>query len=212
MKRLAIIGSGDLGQHIAHHAVQDGKHEVVGFFDDYEVKGTLKNQILILGAIAEVEDMFRKGDFDCLMIGIGYKHMQVRKELYEKLSGKIPFATLIHSSSYIDNSAEIGEGCFILPGCIVDKHVKIGANVLLNVGAVISHDTQVDNHCFLSPSVSIAGKTHIKECCIIGINSTIIDNITIEPFIQIAGGTVVIENLTISGMYAGVPAKLKKRF
>ena len=34
-KKLAIIGSGDLGQLIAHHASEDSKMEVVGYFNDF---------------------------------------------------------------------------------------------------------------------------------------------------------------------------------
>ena len=39
-KRLAIIGSGDLGLLIAHHASQSGEFIVVGFYNDFLEKGT----------------------------------------------------------------------------------------------------------------------------------------------------------------------------
>lgn len=212
MKRLAIIGSGDLGQLIAHHAIHDKHYEVIGFFDDFEAIGTLKTGISVIGKTENAIDLYKQNRFDHIMIGIGYKHMSVRKSTYENLKGKIPFGKVIHSSSYVDSSSIIGEGVFILPGCTVDKHVILGNNALLNTGVVVAHDTKIDNHCFLSPAVSVAGKVHIKECCIIGINSTIIDNRVIEPNIQIGGGTVVIEDLSVSGLYVGVPAVLKKKF
>ncbi|HEY1047345.1 MAG TPA: acetyltransferase [Bacteroidia bacterium] len=207
MKKLAILGSGDLGQLIAHHAVNDHQYEVVGFFDDYQEIGSMIMNVPVIGKFNQVNSLFVSGKFDCLMMGVGYKHMAARKSLFESLRSNIPFGNLIHSSSYVDPSAELGDGVFILPGCTVDKHVKIGNNVLLNVAAVVAHDTQIDSHTFLGPSASIAGKTHIEECCFIGINSTVIDNIHIKNNITIAGGAVVTKNLTESGLYAGIPAK-----
>ena len=49
MKRLAIIGAGDLGRLIARHAVTDKHYEVAGFFDDTQNKGSLVAVYPILG-------------------------------------------------------------------------------------------------------------------------------------------------------------------
>lgn len=210
-KRLAIIGSGDLGQLISYHAKVDSGYEIAGFFDDYKTVGEIVGNGIVLGGLGDVTQSYQAKHFDVLMIGIGYNHMQIRKSTYEKFVTQIPFAKIVHSSSYVDSSSKLGDGVFILPGCTVDTGVVIGNNVLLNTGVVIAHDTTIENHCFISPAVSIAGKSLIKECCVLGINSTIIDNITIEPNIKIAGGSVVTKSLTSSGLYAGVPAIYKKK-
>jgi len=209
MKKVAIVGAGDLGQLIGHHLPACGEYTAAGFFDDYAVPGTRVKNIPVLGPLSMVADSFSSGQFDEIMIGIGYNHMKFRKAIFESLHGKIPFATLIHSSSYVDHSATLGSGCFILPGCTVDAHAKLGNNVLLNTGGVVAHDTSIGSHSFLAPSVAVAGKTQIGECCILGINCTIIDNLTLGNFIRIAAGAVVVKNLELSGMYAGVPAQLK---
>ena len=212
MKRLAIIGSGDLGQLIAYHAINDNHYRVIGFFDDFEEIGTKKNQLPIIGKTHDVLELFKNDKFDCIMIGIGYKHMAFRKSVYNSLNGIIPFGKVIHSSAYVDSSSILGNGIFILPNCTLDKHVIIGDNVLLNTASVIAHDSEIKPHTFVAPAVNIAGKVVINECCVVGIGSTIIDNIMIESNIQIAGGAVVIKTLTQSGLYAGVPAILKKQF
>jgi sugar O-acyltransferase (sialic acid O-acetyltransferase NeuD family) len=212
MKRLAIIGSGDLGQLIAHHAIHDNHYSVIGFFDDFEEIGTIKIGIPVIGKTKEIVDFYKNDMFDCLMIGIGYKHMPFRKSFYESLNGIIPFGNIIHSSAYIDSSSILGNGIFILPNCTIDKHVKIGDNVLLNTASVIAHDSEIKRHTFVAPAVNIAGKVEINECCVVGIGSIIIDNIKIESNIQIGGGAVVIKTLTQSGLYVGIPAILKKQF
>jgi len=207
MKRLAIIGSGDLGQLIAHHAAASGEYEVTGFFNDFEAVGKLVKGFPILGKVKDIQAFYESGTFDCLMIGIGYKHMETRKKLFLDLQYKIPFANVIHSSAIIDASVRLGSGVFILPGCVLDMNVKIGDNVLLNTGVTIAHDTEVKSHSFLSPRVAIAGFTRVGEGCIIGINTTLIDNISIAPGTQTGGGAVVCESIEQAGLYVGVPAK-----
>ncbi|MCH2043288.1 MAG: acetyltransferase [Saprospiraceae bacterium] len=207
MKRLAIIGSGDLGLLIAHHASQSGEFIVVGFYNDFLEKGTSVKSYSILGGIEDVQTDFEMDKFDFLMIGVGYQHFGFRKKSFERFKSKIPFANIIHSSAYIDPSCRLGEGIFILPGCVLDHGVELADNVLLNTACSIAHDSKVGAHSFLSPRVAMAGFIEIGECCNIGINSTIIDNIKIVDHVQTGGGTVVVKNLNQAGLYVGVPAR-----
>jgi sugar O-acyltransferase (sialic acid O-acetyltransferase NeuD family) len=207
MKRLAIIGSCDLGQLIAHHAINSGDFEFIGFFDDYQTSGDVVGLGKVLGKISEIEDLFHHNLFDVLLVGVGYNHMEFRKKIFEQLYNKIPFAKLVHKSCYVDETVILGEGVVLLPGCTLDRNVKIGSSVLLNINVVVAHDSYIGNYCFLAPSVNIAGFVRIDECCIIGINTTVIDNIEIGKFIRTGGGTVVINSILEKGTYVGIPAK-----
>lgn len=207
MQKLAIIGSGDLGQLIAHHAIVDNHYQLAGFFDDFRKKGETVGCGIILGVIAEAEQLYRDRIFDCLMIGIGYKHPDFRKQCFETLGSKIPLGKLIHSSCSIDPSASIGAGSVLLPGCVLDSGVVVGENALLNTGCIVAHDTRIGRHAFLGPGVTLAGFITIGEGCFIGVGTTVIDNITIGPQVQTGGGAVVTCNLSEQGLYVGVPAK-----
>ncbi|MFP3595985.1 acetyltransferase [Chryseobacterium sp. SIMBA_029] len=207
MKRIAIIGSGHLGQQIAYHIHQDSGDKVVAFFDEFQPVNTLISQIPVIGGNNDIITKYQQNEFDAVLIAIGYKHLGVKKELFQKLSGKVPFHTFIHSSSYTDPSASIGQGSVIYPGCVIDQYVRIEENVLVNISCTVAHDSVIGSHSFLSPSVAIAGFVNIKEQCIIGINSTIIDNITIAAKTQIGGAGVVIQNIDEPGLYVGNPVK-----
>lgn len=207
MKRIAIIGSGHLGQQIAYHIHTDTDNRVVSFFDDFQEVGSSVKDIPVLGSTKDVLTEFKKQAFDEIVIAIGYKHLKRKKQLSEMFKNKIPFHTFIHSGSYVDPSAEIGEGTIIYPNCMIDQEVKIGANVLMNISCSIAHDSSIADYCFLSPRVAIAGFVKVKESCIIGINSTLIDNITIAANIQLGGATVVIKDLDTPGLYVGNPAR-----
>ncbi|MBO2009511.1 acetyltransferase [Hymenobacter negativus] len=207
MKKLAIIGSGDLGQLIAYHAAADKHYQVVGFFDDFRVPSHLAGDYPVLGGVEAIASQFQAGQFDELMIGIGYKHLAVRRTLFQRFAGQVPLGRVVHSSASVDASCRLGTGVFVLPGCVLDRNVVLADNVLLNTACVIAHDSQVGAHTFLSPRVAVAGFVQIGEGCNIGINTTLIDNITLADGIQTGGGTVVIKSLAQPGLYVGNPAR-----
>lgn len=210
MKKLAIIGAGDLGYQIAYHAKNDTDLNPVGFFDDFKIKDEYYYNLPVLGKVKDVISSFNAGLFDVLMIGIGYKHLEIRGKLFDEFYGKIPFANIIHSSVYVDSSCKLGSGIFIYPRCTLDMNVIIEDNVLLNVNCVIAHDTVIGKHSFLSPCVNVAGFVNIGKRVNLGINTTIIDNIKVADYVKTGGGAVVITDLKEPGLYVGIPAKFKK--
>lgn len=207
MRRIAIVGSGHLGQQIAYHIQQDMQDIIVGFFDEFQEVGSLVKELPVLGGNNDIVSQFENKIYDALVIAVGYKHMAFRSELFNRLKDKIPFYTFIHSSTILDPSAVIGVGTVIYPGCLIDQDVVIGDNVLMNVGCTIAHDSNIGDNTFLSPRVAIAGFVNIDSNCIIGINATIIDNIKITANTQLGGGTVLINNIENKGLYVGNPAR-----
>lgn len=211
MKRLAIIGSGDLGQLIAHHAKNDAGFEIVGFFDDFATPGSETKYGRILGKLSQIEESYQQKAFDFLSIAVGYKHLEFREQCLARFDGSIPLAKIIHSSCVIDSTAVIEAGCFLLPGCVIDTEVKIGKNSVLNTACCIAHDSKIGENCFLSPRVAVAGFVEIGPKCFLGINTTVIDNIKIVAGSQTGAGAVVIKNIDEAGLYLGIPAKKVSR-
>ncbi|WP_035675130.1 acetyltransferase [Flavobacterium frigidarium] len=205
-KTLAILGSGHLGQQIAHYAVADHHYDNIVYFDDF-TSDKLRDGFEILGNSIRIEQEFANKSFDEMIIALGYNHLTKKKELFDRFIDVIPFGKIIHSSSWVDESAIVGAGCVIYPRCIVDANVVIEKNSILNIGCTIAHDTTIGEHCFLSPRVALAGFVKVENSCIIGINATIIDNVTITSKTQIGGGAVVIKNITSAGLYVGNPCR-----
>lgn len=205
-KTLAIIGSGHLGQQIAHYALSDNHYEKVVFFDDFSSEASI-NGFEILGNSDAVEEEFKKHRFDEILLGIGYKHLKVRKQLFERFINKIPFGKIIHSSTWVDKTAIIHAGCVVYPCCCIDANAVVGHNTVINIASSIAHDTAIGDHCFLSPRVAIAGFVKVDEMCVVGINATVIDNINVVSNAQIGAGAVVIKNIEHSGLYVGNPAR-----
>ncbi len=128
MKRLAIVGAGDLGDQIANLARITGRFELAGFFDDTRAVGETVHGLPVLGVIDDILSAFQEGSFDCLIIAIGYKHIQSRRLIFDRYHEQVPFATLVHPSVIIDPSCQIGPGAVIYSGCILDYRSRIGFN------------------------------------------------------------------------------------
>ncbi len=214
MIKLAIIGGGDLGKVIAHLISELSEYKLVGFFDDYANAEQLVNvqgfEFPILGKTDDVSAQFEKGNFDQLLIGIGYHHFAVRQMMFERWKGKIPFANLIHPSAIVDKSFRMGEGNVVLAGCVLDKNVVIENNVLLNIGVTIAHDGHIEDHSFLGPSCVLAGFVNVGKRCFLGVGSVVIDNIKILDDVQLGGGALVIDDISRRGLYVGSPVRFLK--
>ena len=213
MKKIVIIGAGDLGQQIDHFVTTDNQFEVIGFVDDWQTKGSLANGKPVMGRIDDLPALYDKKLFDEVLIGIGYKHFEFRKSIYNRFKETIPFASFVHSSCYVDPTAKIGKGVVIYPRCIIDRNAQIDDNVFINWGTGIGHDAVLESHSFIAAMVLIAGLAHVGEMCMIGNGTVTIDHIQIADSTTIGGGAVVVKNITEpAGIYVGNPAKyLKKR-
>ena len=194
-----------MGQQIAHMGLING-YNIVGYFDDYHNIGNVIAGLPVLGSIEDI--ITKKDKFDSIVIGIGYKHFNVRKQLYEWLVAEnIYRQNIIDKRAIVDETAEVGDGSIVMSNVILDKGVRIGANVFVNIGSTIAHDSFIGNHSFVAPRVAIAGFTRIGECNFLGINSTVIDNITTADNVFIGGGGVVIKSIEEEGLYVGVPVR-----
>jgi sugar O-acyltransferase (sialic acid O-acetyltransferase NeuD family) len=211
MKRLAIIGAGDLGRQVAHHALGFGGLEVAGFFDDTIQAGTHINHLPVFGGIPDIISFFEEGLFDMLFVGIGYRYFKVREEIYVRFSSSIPFANLIHPSVTIDPSARVGNGVLIHPGCTVGMNATIGDNVLIFNGSHIAHDSAVGAHSVLAPGVTIAGNCTVGKAVFLGVGTILSDGLKVDDEVYTGAGAVVVADLTEPGLYVGCPARLLRK-
>lgn len=207
MKKLAVIGSGDLGKQIVQLALESNDYIISGFFDDFETTGNLVHGYHILGNIESIQQQFENGTFDELLIGIGYKHIEIRQQLFERFRQQIPFGKIVHSSCVIHNSVSIGSGSVLYSGTHIDMGAIIAENCLIYNGCIIAHDTQIASHTILSPGVKVAGFSKIESLVNLGIGTIISDNVTVAIGTKTGAGAVVVKNIDESGLYVGIPAK-----
>ncbi len=205
-KKLAIIGASELGCLVANHARNCGL-DPIGFYDDFLKKSKYDLGLNVIGNLSRIEADFESKAFDFLFIGIGDGQMKIRKEMFNRHKGKIPFANIIHPSAVIDSSSKLGEGILILPNCTVDYMTEIKDNVTLHSGCIVSHHTLIGNHNFCAPGVHFSGLIKTGECNFFGTGSVIKDCISIENDNIIGAGAVVIRDMKSNSVVVGSPAR-----
>ena len=134
------------------------------------------------------------------------------------------------ASISIGSNVYIGEGSYIKcygGDLIIGNDVSINAHAFINAcgGVSIGNDTRIaakfvciaSNHIFSDPDLPIRKQGISKDGIKIGsnvwlgANVKVLDGITVPNNSIIAAGAVVNKPLDEEGLYAGVPAKFKKK-
>lgn len=209
MKRVIIIGAGDLGQQFYHFITHYSDDKVAGWADDTKRIGDKILDKPVMSGIKNLNQLdFNL--FDSIALGIGYKHLNFKLDLIFKLKKDgFPLYTYIHPSAFVDKTAVIDDGVFIYPNVTIDQRVIIKSGALLNNNVVVSHNSVIESCSFLAPSVTTSGNVKIGRKCFIGTSSVIKDDVKITSSVQTGAGTLVINDIECSGTYVGGP-KLRK--
>lgn len=81
-------------------------------------------------------------------------------------------------------------------------------------GVIIENDVQIGSHCSIYSNSTIdlkKGKIVLKKNCKIGTHSTIMPNVTVGKNSVVAAYSFVTENIPDNEIWAGIPAKFKKK-
>lgn len=203
MKDLIIIGAGGHGRVIADIAQKLGMYKTISFLDDGNAKETMG--LPIIGKTSNVEKYIDTAD---IFVAIG--NSKVRSDFIEQLlamGAKVP--TLIHPSAIIGACVEIGAGTAIMAGAVINPCSKLGKGVILNTCSSIDHDCIIGDYCHIAVGVHIAGTVSLGDKVWLGAGATIKNNVSVCKDCIIGAGAVVVKDITETGIYIGVPAKIK---
>lgn len=201
MKKLIIIGAGGHGRVVADIAQKLNIYDSISFLDDGDVKESMG--IPVIDKVQAAREYIETSD---IFVAIG--NSKVRHEIMEKLlalGANIP--TLIHPSSIIGSSVEIGVGSVVMAGTVINPCAKLGKGVILNTGSSIDHDCVIGDYCHIAVGVCVAGTVTLGDNVWLGAGATVKNNVTICADCTIGAGAVVVKDVSESGTYIGVPAK-----
>ena len=124
-----------------------------------------------------VIDNINVNDFDEAYIGIGYKNLELRLELYYEYRHLIKFPNLI--SSKLPSAVRMGEANIIMTNVIIEDRVEIGNTNILWQGSHLCHDANIKNGCFFAAGSKVGGFSTVGNCCKLGFNSVLCDSSTL---------------------------------
>lgn len=208
MKRLLIVGAGDLGRETYQWARDiekkaGNKWDVIGFLDDdLQALDKYNKNDRILGTVNEYVP--QAGDE--LVVAIG--DPATKKDLYQKLSAKgAVFTTLIHPTVLLPDEYSIGKDVIIGPGSIVSIEVSIADCVIVNTLTVVGHDVVIESGCVISDYCDLMGHCYLEENVFLGSGVQILPSVRIGKNARVGAGSVAIRKVKADTTVFGNPAK-----
>ena len=206
---IAIIGAGGHGRVCAEAAAAAG-FQVVGFCDSSTARGTQINGVPVVAATpADFAERYAPDDIQ-VFVAVGDN--DTRANLLEEVR-RFGFRTppLIHPTSVVSPSAEIGDATAVLANAVIGANARTGRGCIVNTAATIDHDNVLENMVQICPGVRSAGTVHFLSRSFVGTGAILTPGIIVGRRAKVAAGAVVISDVPDETQVAGVPAKAISR-
>lgn len=215
---IVLIGGGGHALVVADAAMASGRG-VVGFFDDAEdARSSEQFGLTHLGTIDTLIKLLAGRGGNAARKDVKYimcvGDIKTRAKLLGKLEIGNRYATVVHPSACIAESAVIGVGAFVGPRAVVNACAIVGRHAIVNTGAIVEHDCIVGVNTHIAPGVVMGGDVEIglskepesRDGCLIGLGSRILPGVKVAPGCVVGAGAVVVKDVK-RGIVKGVPAK-----
>lgn len=206
MQKIILIGDSGHSKVIEDCITSNGDVIVAKLDDKYDQQ--FQDGSLVKGPISILPELFTVDMKLCIAIG----HNATRKKIVDLLN--LPseiYATIIHKTAIVSDSAEVGFGTVIMPGAVINADSKIGEHVIINSNSVVEHDSVIEDIVHISPGVVLTGNVNVGEGTQLGASSTVIPGKRIGSWTMIGAGSVVITDIGSNVTAVGVPAKVIKK-
>ncbi len=214
-KKVIIIGGEGNGGVIAaciednRKRFNDLEWEVVGFVNDYEKEVC---GYPVLGGTDDVQKLLENPDY-YFMWGI---HMIGRNVLTEKVFRKVNipkerFATIIHKTAFVSESAILEPGVFVMSNCYIGPQAHIGQCSLMMANSLIGHNTTVGPLCHFSVGSITSSYITIGTCSDVTLGARVIEKRKIGNFAVAGAASLVTHDIPDYEIHVGTPAKFMKR-
>ena len=214
-KKVIIIGGEGNGGVIAS-CIEDNRYrfndlewEVVGFVNDYEqsVCG-----YPVLGGTNDVHKLLENPEY-YFMWGI---HMIGRNILTDKIFRKVNiplnrFATVVHKTAFIAQSAILEPGVFVMSNCYVGPNSKIGQCSLMMANSLIGHNTEVGPLCHFSVGSITSSYVTIGRCSDVTLGARVLEKRKIGNFAVAGAASLVTHDIPDYEIHVGTPAQFMNR-
>jgi sugar O-acyltransferase (sialic acid O-acetyltransferase NeuD family) len=209
IKPLAIYGAGGLGREVLALVKALPEWEVIGFFDDGVARGTLINEISVMG---NRDELLRWPSTLNVVFAVGAT--QAKRQLVTFLNGsqQLSYPVIIHPHALIldRDRVRVGAGSILTAGCKLTTNVNIGKHVLINLNATVGHDCSIGDYSSLMPGCNLAGAVSLGEAVLIGSGANILNGIQVGEGSTIGAGSVVNHSIGSAVVAVGVPARVIK--
>ena len=145
------------------------------------------------------------------IVSIGPGRGEIRQSLHEaiKAQGLVPI-TAIHRTSFVANSATVGEGSQIYAKATVCVDAQIGKACIINTGASVDHECVIEDGASIGPGATLAGLVKVGKNADVYSGAVILPRLTIGEGAVVGAGAVVLKDVAPFTTVVGNPARIIK--
>ena len=204
--KVIIFGISDLAKQLSFYISHSKEFELVYFCvnkEYYKESEFMKKKVLIF---EEDLDNISNTEFK-FILAIGYKQMQMRKEIFEIIKNKgFNFINYIHPTATIMGDIR-GEGNVILSNVVIEPYSEVYDNNIIWSNVLLCHDSIVGSHNFIAASSIIGGFSKVIDNNFIGFSTVIKDNIIVNKEVLIGAKSLLLVSPDDYYVYYGTPAE-----
>ena len=204
MKDLYIIGAGGCGREVLQWIKDSSiEYNIIGFLDDnLKALDDFKCSHKIISKISEY--IPKANDvFVCAIANPDIKE----KIMTSYMVKGAHFINIVHPTSVIAETAELGTGIVVYPYCVISDNTVIGDFVTLNLYDSIGHDAEIGDYTTISAHCDITGAVKIGKKVFMGTHVSIVPRVKIKDEAVLCAGSVVMNNISRGKKVLGNPAK-----
>ena len=117
------------------------------------------------------------------------------------------YATLVHPSAVVPQSAWIGAGSVLHAGTVLTADVTLGAHVAVMPAVVLTHDDRVGDGVTFGAGACVAGGVTIEDGAYVGCGALLREHVVVGSGAVVGMGAVVTQSVPAGEIWAGVPAR-----
>ena len=208
MKHLIIIGVGGFARELFWNA-----HDSVGYGTGWDIKGFLDGDVELAAEEYEKLPLPVLGDVDsyviqtndCFICAIGSP--KVKEKLVQRVlvrGGE--FINVIHNTSIIHPTVQMGRGNILCPLVHILDHAKVGDFVTFNGRSGMGHDAQIDDYSSVMSAVDITGYVRAGKRTFWGSGSRALPHSRIDDDATVGVASVVFKHVRAGAKVFGNPA------
>ena len=203
MKKLFILGAGQLGKAILSLIKEKKNYRVIGFVDPYSKKSKYDG----IKIFKSEKILLNKKEKINLVLGVG--DIMLRKKLIKTFSGnKFNFLSIIFDEKALNKNIKIEKGCIVMPNTFILNNTKIGKFCLIGTSVTILHDVTIGKNCVIGGGTLIGANTFLDDEILVGVGSVFSSNKKkIGSNSIVCAGSVVHKSIKKNSKVIGNPLK-----
>lgn len=207
MKRLIIIGAGNIGKIVCEYAGLSKDYNcewIIAGYLEFEGKEIVADPKYpqIIGSV----ENYQPTDEDVFICS--YANVEERKRSIEILEGKgAKFINIIHPSANILSTSVMGVGNLIGAFTTLSVNTTIGNHTIIQDHCNIGHDCIIGDYSHLYVGNTVCGVNTVGECATIYTGSVIYPKLKIGSNAIVGAGSVVMRAVKDGTTVMGNPAK-----